>query len=61
MLLWLFLGLAVFYGIRAATAKTEEDKERLEGRAKNNLIGAGVVFVIAIILSIALASSGGYY
>ena len=55
MLLWALLAFAAFYGIKAATAKTEEDKEKAGTRAKNNLIGAGVVFAIAIILSIALA------
>ena len=57
MLLWGLLAFAAFYGIKAATATSKEEKDKANKRASNNLVGAGIVFVIAMVLLAAISAS----
>ena len=49
MLFYALLAFAAFYGIKALTSKGEA-KEKAAASAKNNLVGAGIVLVVATVL-----------
>ena len=56
-MIWILLAFAGFYAIKAATAKTQEEQDKANKSAKNNLVAAGVVFGIVVLLLIAAGAA----